>query len=139
MSVPAHDERDYEFAAKYGLPIVQVIRPEDETLAVVLPFVSEDGVLMNSGEYDGLSCTQAEKKLQEVAVRGGFGEPKVTFRLKDWGVSRQRYWGTPIPDDLIARLTGWCRCRKTSCRCCCRSRLRLRSRAVRRWARCRSL
>jgi leucyl-tRNA synthetase len=97
MSVPAHDERDYEFAAKYGLPIVQVVRPEDETLAVVLPFVTEDGVLMNSGEYDGLSYSQAVKKLQEVAVRGGFGEPKVTFRLKDWGVSRQRYWGTPIP------------------------------------------
>ncbi|MGA2847417.1 MAG: leucine--tRNA ligase [Terracidiphilus sp.] len=97
MSVPAHDERDYEFAAKYDLPVVQVIRPEDETLAVVMPFVSENGDLMNSGEFDGLSCTQAQKKLQEVALAGGFGEPKVTFRLKDWGVSRQRYWGTPIP------------------------------------------
>jgi leucyl-tRNA synthetase len=97
MSVPAHDERDFEFAAKYGLPIVRVVRPEKETLAVVLPFVSEDGVLMNSGEYDGLSCTQTQNRLQEVAVRGAFGEPKVTFRLKDWGVSRQRYWGTPIP------------------------------------------
>ena len=97
MSVPAHDERDYEFAVKYGLPLVQVIRPEAETLAVVLPFVSEDGVLMNSGEFDGLSCTQGQKRLQEIAVEGGFGEPKVTFRLKDWGVSQQRYWGTPIP------------------------------------------
>ena len=97
MSVPGHDERDFEFAAKYGLPIVQVVHPEQETLAVVLPFATEDGVLMNSGEYDGLSCTQAQKKLQEVAVQGAFGEPKVTFRLKDWGVSRQRYWGTPIP------------------------------------------
>ena len=97
MSVPGHDERDYEFAVKYGLPIVQVVRPEDETLAVVLPFVSEDGVLTNSGEYDGLSYAQALKRLQEVAVEGGFGEAKVTFRLKDWGVSRQRYWGTPIP------------------------------------------
>ena len=97
MSVPAHDERDYEFAVKYGLPIVQVVRPEDETLAVVLPFVSEDGVLTNSGEYDGLNYAQALKRLQEVAVEGGFGEAKVTFRLKDWGVSRQRYWGTPIP------------------------------------------
>ncbi|MGD0732734.1 MAG: leucine--tRNA ligase [Terracidiphilus sp.] len=97
MSVPAHDERDFEFATKYNLPIVQVIRPEDATLAAVLPFLSEDGVLVNSGEYDGLSCTQAQTKLQEVAVQGGFGEPKVTFRLKDWGLSRQRYWGTPIP------------------------------------------
>jgi leucyl-tRNA synthetase len=74
-----------------------VIRPEDTTLAAVLPFVSEDGVLVNSGEFDGLSCTEAQVKLQEIAARGGFGEATVTFRLKDWGVSRQRYWGTPIP------------------------------------------
>jgi leucyl-tRNA synthetase len=97
MSVPAHDERDFEFAMKYGLPIQQVIHPEDQSLTVVLPFVSEEGVLVNSGEFDGLSCDDAEKKLQEVAVAGGFGESKVTYRLKDWGVSRQRYWGTPIP------------------------------------------
>jgi len=97
MSVPAHDERDFEFATKYGLPIQQVIRPKDKSMSVVLPFVSEDGVLINSGEYSGLSCTQAEKKLQEIAAANGYGEAKVTFRLKDWGVSRQRYWGTPIP------------------------------------------
>jgi leucyl-tRNA synthetase len=97
MSVPAHDERDFEFATKYGLPIQQVIRPEDKTMSVVLPFVSEEGVLINSGEVDGLSCAQAEKKLQDIAAAKGFGEAKVTFRLKDWGVSRQRYWGTPIP------------------------------------------
>ena len=97
MSVPAHDERDYEFATKYGLPIEQVIGPEDKSLSVVLPFISEEGVLVNSGEFDGLSCMQAEKKLQEIAAAKGFGEAKVTFRLKDWGVSRQRYWGTPIP------------------------------------------
>jgi leucyl-tRNA synthetase len=97
MSVPAHDERDYEFAVKYDLPIVQVIRPEDETMAVLLPFVSEDGVLVNSGDYDGLSCTQAQERLQKAAADRAFGEAKVTFRLKDWGVSRQRFWGTPIP------------------------------------------
>src|SRR6202522_3160020 len=97
MSVPAHDERDYEFATKYGLPIQQVIRPEDKSLSVVLPFISEEGVLVNSGEFDGLSCAQAEKKLQAIAAAKEFGEAKVTFRLKDWGVSRQRYWGTPIP------------------------------------------
>jgi leucyl-tRNA synthetase len=97
MSVPAHDERDYEFATKYGLPIQQVIRPEDKSLSVVLPFISEEGVLVNSGEFDGLSCAQAEKKLQAIAAAREFGEAKVTFRLKDWGVSRQRYWGTPIP------------------------------------------
>ncbi|MGD0737714.1 MAG: leucine--tRNA ligase [Terracidiphilus sp.] len=98
MSVPGHDERDFEFATKYGLPIVEVIRPAHETdAAQPLPFISEEGVLVNSGEFNGLSCAAAEKKLQEIAVAGGFGEAKVTFRLKDWGVSRQRYWGTPIP------------------------------------------
>jgi leucyl-tRNA synthetase len=97
MSVPAHDERDFEFAVKYGLPIKQVIHPEHSAITVVLPFVSEDGVLVNSGEFDGLSCTQAERKLQQIASGQGFGEATVTYRLKDWGVSRQRYWGTPIP------------------------------------------
>jgi leucyl-tRNA synthetase len=98
MSVPGHDERDFEFATKYGLDIRRVIAPvvaaEEEP---ALPFVSYDGVLVNSGVYDGLSCADAQKKLQEVAASGGFGEAKVTFRLRDWGVSRQRYWGTPIP------------------------------------------
>jgi leucyl-tRNA synthetase len=98
MSVPAHDERDFEFAKKYDLPIVQVIQPKDANTAPELPFVSEDGVLINSTErLNDLSCEEAQKKLQEIAVAGKFGEPKVTFRLKDWGVSRQRYWGTPIP------------------------------------------
>jgi leucyl-tRNA synthetase len=96
MSVPAHDERDFEFATKYGLPIVQVIKPADGS-AVEMPFCSHDGVLVNSGEYDGLSCEAAQKILQETAARSAFGEAKVIFRLKDWGLSRQRYWGTPIP------------------------------------------
>ncbi len=101
MSVPAHDERDFEFAKKYAIPIREVIRPvqnEAETEhGAKLPFVSEDGVLVNSGKYDGLTCAEAQKRLQEVAARSAFGEAKVIFRLKDWGVSRQRYWGTPIP------------------------------------------
>ncbi|MGA9068847.1 MAG: leucine--tRNA ligase [Terracidiphilus sp.] len=97
MSVPAHDERDFEFATKYGLPIIQVIKPVNQLIPHELPFCSEEGVLINSGAYDGLSCADAEKKLQEIAVAEAFGEAKVTFRLKDWGVSRQRFWGTPIP------------------------------------------
>jgi len=97
MSVPAHDERDFEFATKYGLPILQVIKPTDPDVSKDLPFCSEEGVLVNSSEYDGLSCDDAQRQMQEAAVSGGFGEAKVTFRLKDWGVSRQRYWGTPIP------------------------------------------
>jgi leucyl-tRNA synthetase len=97
MSVPAHDERDFEFATKYNLPIVQVIQPTDPAVAQELPFCSEEGVLINSGEYNGMTCEEAQKRLQEIAVTQNFGEPKVTFRLKDWGVSRQRFWGTPIP------------------------------------------
>jgi leucyl-tRNA synthetase len=98
MSVPAHDERDFEFATKYGLPITQVIKPiQNAEGAERLPFCSHDGVLVNSGEYDGLTCEAAQKILQETAARSAFGEAKVIFRLKDWGLSRQRYWGTPIP------------------------------------------
>ena len=99
MSVPGHDARDFEFAAKYAIPIRRVIAPADPNAEESeLPFLSEeDGVLVNSGEYNGLTCSQAQKKLQETAARKGFGEATVTFRLRDWGVSRQRYWGTPIP------------------------------------------
>jgi leucyl-tRNA synthetase len=98
MSVPAHDERDFEFAVKYGLEIRRVIQPVEETEGGdKLPFLSEDGVLVNSGDCDGLTCAQAQRHLQRIAARKGFGAAAVTFRLKDWGVSRQRYWGTPIP------------------------------------------
>jgi len=98
MSVPGHDARDFEFAQKYAIPIRRVIAPADpNSEGAELPFVSEDGVLVNSGEYNGLSCADAQKKLQEAATRHGFGKATVTFRLRDWGISRQRYWGTPIP------------------------------------------
>ena len=98
MSVPAHDERDFEFATKYGIEIRRVIKPLEEFEgSEKLPFISEDGLLVNSGEYDGLTCSQAQEQLQKAAARSAFGEGKVVFRLKDWGVSRQRYWGTPIP------------------------------------------
>ncbi len=98
MSVPAHDERDFEFATKYGIEVRRVITSgagnSDEP---ALPFTSEDGVLVNSGAYDGMSCEVAQKQLQDLATSKGFGQATVTYRLKDWGVSRQRYWGTPIP------------------------------------------
>jgi len=98
MSVPGHDERDFEFAKKYAIPIRRVIGSADPAAQEPeLPFVSEDGILVNSGEFNGLACDEAQKKLQEVAKAKGFGEATITFRLKDWGVSRQRYWGTPIP------------------------------------------
>ena len=102
MSVPAHDERDYEFAKKYKLEIRLVILPiandPEETMAEPqLPFVAHEGMLINSGAYSGLSCSDAIKKMVAEAEKKGFGKATVTYRLKDWGISRQRYWGTPIP------------------------------------------
>ncbi|MGC2475060.1 MAG: leucine--tRNA ligase [Candidatus Sulfotelmatobacter sp.] len=102
MSVPAHDERDYEFAKKYGLEIRLVILPimndpEETMTEPQLPFTAHDGMLINSGPYSGLSCADAIKKMGAYAEEKGFGKPTVTYRLKDWGISRQRYWGTPIP------------------------------------------
>ncbi|HKO17932.1 MAG TPA: leucine--tRNA ligase [Acidobacteriaceae bacterium] len=99
MSVPAHDERDFEFATKYGLEIRRVIVPDvhGEDLPP-LPYVDEDtSVLMDSGEWSGQSCVEAQQNMGAFARERKFGEPTVTYRLKDWGVSRQRYWGTPIP------------------------------------------
>ena len=97
MSVPAHDERDFEFAKKYGLPVRRVIAAEQGDQPE-LPFTAEENaVLINSREWDGLGCVEAQQKMAAFAKQKGFGEPTVTYRLKDWGVSRQRYWGTPIP------------------------------------------
>ena len=102
MSVPAHDERDYEFAKKYNLEVRIVIVPSggdpEETVAEPkLPFTTYNGTLVNSGEFSGLDCKQAIKRMTEYAEQKGFGKATVTYRLKDWGISRQRYWGTPIP------------------------------------------
>jgi leucyl-tRNA synthetase len=98
MSVPGHDERDFEFAKKYAIPIRRVIGPSDpKAEEPELPFTTKDGVVINSGEFDGLGYGEAIKRFQDAAVRGSFGAPAITYRLKDWGVSRQRYWGTPIP------------------------------------------
>jgi leucyl-tRNA synthetase len=102
MSVPAHDERDYEFAKKYNLEIRLVVVPiskdPEETVAEpALPFVGHEGMLINSGRYSGLDCDEAIRKMSAYAEEHKFGKATVTYRLKDWGISRQRYWGTPIP------------------------------------------
>ncbi|HYL13869.1 MAG TPA: leucine--tRNA ligase [Terriglobales bacterium] len=100
MSVPAHDERDHEFAKKYGLPIQQVNQPRAASEPVDVQkaaVTTTDGVVINSGPFTGLSCEEAITRMAEYAETYGFGKPTVTYRLKDWGVSRQRYWGTPIP------------------------------------------
>ena len=98
MSVPAHDERDFEFAQKYGLPVKRVIAPKATAEEPALPFTGEEeAVLVDSGEWTGVSCLDAQEKMTRFAEQHGFGKKTTTFRLKDWGVSRQRYWGTPIP------------------------------------------
>jgi len=102
MSVPAHDERDYEFAKKYKLEIRLVVLPisndpEETVTEPPLPFVAHEGMLINSGPFSGLECADAIKKMSAYAEKNGFGKATVTYRLKDWGISRQRYWGTPIP------------------------------------------
>jgi leucyl-tRNA synthetase len=101
MAVPAHDQRDFEFCTEYGLPIRTVIVPADASgHGVASPpreaFV-EYGKLVNSGEYSHFSSTQAILRMTQDAEEKGFGRLTVQYRLKDWGISRQRYWGTPIP------------------------------------------
>ncbi|MGH8629610.1 MAG: leucine--tRNA ligase, partial [Burkholderiales bacterium] len=98
MAVPGHDERDHEFAAKYGLPIRQVIRPADGSgIDVAQAAYTEHGLLLNSGEFDGLDFGQAFDAIAARFEQAGTGSRRVNFRLRDWGVSRQRYWGCPIP------------------------------------------
>jgi len=96
MAVPAHDARDYEFCRTLGLPVKTVIRPAAGAEPPAAAF-EEDGVLVDSGPFSGLSSAEARERMVEAAEAGGFGRRTVQYRLKDWGISRQRYWGTPIP------------------------------------------
>ena len=99
MAVPAHDERDFEFAQKYGLVIREVIEPETpgaETGGDGGLFVDQ-GLVKNSGPWSGLQSEEAMERMAAFAKDQGFGEASTTFRLRDWGISRQRYWGAPIP------------------------------------------
>lgn len=101
MSVPGHDQRDYEFAKKYGLEITQVITTSNESDQeaddISKAAITEKGMLINSGEFDGLDFEQAFKAISEKLANENKGKVTTNFRLRDWGVSRQRYWGAPIP------------------------------------------
>jgi len=98
MAVPGHDHRDFEFARRYALPIVQVIAPADGSpVDLEVQAFIDKGLLVNSGDYDGLASEIAFDRIAAVLSASGKGEVTTNYRLRDWGVSRQRYWGTPIP------------------------------------------
>lgn len=98
MSVPGHDQRDYEFAKKYGLAIKQVISSQtDEEIDLAKQAFTGKGLLINSGMFDGLDFQQAFDAIADALQAKDKGEKKVNYRLRDWGISRQRYWGTPVP------------------------------------------
>jgi leucyl-tRNA synthetase len=99
MAVPAHDQRDFEFAKKYSLPIRVVIQPNDNKLsaATMTEAYVDEGVMVESGEFSGTANVAGKETIATFAEANGFGKKAIRFRLRDWGVSRQRYWGTPIP------------------------------------------
>lgn len=105
MSVPAHDQRDFEFAEKYGLPIRPVIVPEapgEDPLRVTRHALPEEayedeGILVGSGQFNGLNSADAKQQIADYLEEKGFGKKVINYKLRDWGISRQRYWGTPIP------------------------------------------
>ncbi len=99
MSVPAHDQRDYEFAKKYNIAMKQVIAPADNDTQVTIEqcAFTEKGILINSSQFDGLSSVQAMSAIPQALEEINKGKKRIQYRLRDWGVSRQRYWGTPIP------------------------------------------
>ncbi len=97
MAVPAHDDRDYDFAKKYNLPINAVIKPFDGELDISTSAFTETGELFNSGEFDGMNSKKSQYNIIKMFEEKNIGKKTINYRLKDWGISRQRYWGAPIP------------------------------------------
>jgi len=99
MSVPAHDHRDFEFARKYGLEVIVVVKPHDADLdpVTMTEAFTGEGVMINSGRFDGIDSVQALDDIASYLEKKGLGKKTTSFRLRDWGISRQRYWGAPIP------------------------------------------
>ena len=97
MAVPTHDERDFAFAKKYNLPLKVVIQNPENPSDCKTEAYTDEGILINSGEFDGLNNIEAKEKITQKAIKEGFGEAKTQYRLRDWLISRQRYWGAPIP------------------------------------------
>ncbi|WP_372680465.1 leucine--tRNA ligase [Desulfosarcina sp.] len=99
MSVPAHDQRDLDFARKYGLPVIVVVSPHDEELEgdTMNAAYTGDGTMVNSGDFNGLGNREAMEAIAAFMDKNGIGKKTISFRLRDWGISRQRYWGAPIP------------------------------------------
>ena len=97
MAVPAHDERDFAFAKKYNLPLKVVIQNPENPSDCKTEAFTDDGILINSGEFDGLNNVEAKEKITQKATKEGYGNAQTQYRLRDWLISRQRYWGAPIP------------------------------------------
>ncbi|MCX7653689.1 MAG: leucine--tRNA ligase [Fervidobacterium sp.] len=97
MAVPAHDQRDFDFAKTYNLPIKQVIKPEDGEWNIQEKPYESEGIMVNSGPFDGLKSAEGKEAVMEYIQKKGFGKKSVQYKLRDWLISRQRYWGAPIP------------------------------------------
>ena len=99
MSVPAHDQRDFDFAEKYGTEIIVVVKPKDQELdpGLMSEAYTGEGIMINSGQFDGMENIKAQEEIAAYLEKNNLGKKTVNFRLRDWGISRQRYWGAPIP------------------------------------------